>query len=78
MGPKYPLSWSHSSKEQEIMLAKNFLLNFDVFHSKWMVAVEMVFDLSYCFYYLFKTEGARKMQFLSLQRKKNRCCSIKI
>ena len=36
-----------------------------------MVAVEMVFDLLYCFYYLFKTERARKMQFLPLQRNMN-------
>ena len=45
------------------------LLNFKVFHSKWVVVVDMVFDLSYCSYYPFKTERARKMQFLPLQRK---------
>ena len=57
------------AKNKRLCLQKIFLLNFEVFHSKWMVAVEMVFDLSYCFYYLFKTERARKMQFLPLQRK---------
>ena len=29
----------------------------------------MVFDLSYCFYYPFEMDRARKMQFLPLQRK---------
>ena len=45
------------------------LLNFEVFHSKWVVVVDMVFDLSYCYCYPFRMERARKMQFLPLQRK---------
>ena len=54
LGPNYPpFLAAFQQKLKHFAGQKNYLLNFEVIFSKWVVVVNMDLDLSSCFYYPF-------------------------